>query len=78
MEVFMSAITLSEDKLTDLVSKAAHQAAEDTLVQLITSKDGLSKFLDLVEDIGLGRLMEEGRTGEYVDTVQVVNSLRKK
>jgi len=62
----MSTITMTDDKLNEIIDSAAHKAAEDTIIQLISDKDALSKFMDLVEDIGLGKILESTPTGNAI------------
>lgn len=71
----MNTITLTEDKLNDIVDKAAHKAAEDTLVQLVTSENGLSKFLDLIEDIGMGKILESTKAGGSIPADEFLKEL---
>ena len=74
----MADITLTEEKLSDLMNKIAHKAAEDTISHLINDKGALSKFIESIEDYGLGKLMEDGRTGEFVDTEDFLKKLDRK
>lgn len=55
--------------------------AEMRLIEGIARKFGLkTRKLKIaeIEDIALLKAIKNGETGEYVDTVQVVKSLRKK
>jgi predicted transcriptional regulator len=74
----MATITLTDDKLNEIIETAAHKAAEDTVFEILRNKDALSNLAEIMEDMALGKLMEEERTGEFVDTDEFLKELDRK
>ena len=70
----MDTITLTKDELKDIV----HESVQETLSELLFNEEKREEFLELIEDLSLGRLMEEGRTGSYVDADEFIMELGRK
>jgi len=73
MEVYiMGTITINSDELKNLLK-------ETFIDVLATRKDLLEDaVLEAIEDIGLGRAIEEGRNSEYIDNKEFIEKLNKK
>jgi hypothetical protein len=68
----MGTITIDSDELKNLI--------KETFIDVLTSRRDLIEdaVLEAIEDIGLGRAIEEGRTGEYIDNKDFIEKLNKK
>lgn len=69
----METFTLTRDELKDLV----HESVEETLSGILFDDRKRSKFLELLEDHCLGRLMEEGMTGNKVSESEVMKEISR-
>lgn len=68
----MGTITINSDELKNLLK-------ETFIDVLATRKDLLEDaVLEAIEDIGLGRAIEEGRNSEYIDNKEFIEKLNKK
>ncbi len=74
----MSTITLTDDKLTQIMENVAHKAAEDTISQLLSSKNALSNLLELIEDIGMGKILESTKPGNSISADEFLKELDNK
>ena len=68
----MGTITINTDELKDLL--------KETFIDILTTRKDLIEdaVLEAIEDIGLGRAIEEGRTGKYIDNKEFIEKLNKK
>ncbi len=57
---------------------AAGKTFLELVRMLVKNSDGINFLYQEKEDLGLTKAMEEGRTGEYVDTKKYLDKLRKK
>ena len=65
----METITMSRNELKKLM--------QETFIDVLTDRKDLIEeaVIEAIEDIGLGLAMEEGRTGEYVDSDKFMRKL---
>ena len=73
----MTTITLTDDKLNEMLDTIAHKAASDTVFEILRNKDALSNLVEMMEDIGLGKMMEEAENDESVSEEKVMAKLKK-
>ena len=68
----MGTITINSDDLRNLI--------RETFIDVLTARKDLIEdaVVDAIEDIGLGRAMEEGRTGKYIDSKEFIEDLKSK
>ncbi len=68
----MGTITINSDDLKKLI--------RETFIDVLTARKDLIEdaVVDAIEDIGLGRAMEEGKTGEYIDSKEFIEDLKSK
>jgi lipoate-protein ligase B len=68
----MGTITINSDELKKLL--------KETFLDVLTSRKDLIEdaVIETIEDIGLGRAIEEGRTGDYIDKKKFLEKLNKK
>lgn len=68
----MGTITINSDDLKKLI--------RETFIDVLTARKDLIEdaVVDAIEDIGLGRAMEEGRTGEYIDSKEFIEDIKSK
>ncbi len=68
----MGTITINSDELKELI--------KETFIDVLTSRKDLIEdaVVEAMEDIGLGRAIEEGRTGEYMDKKEFLDRLDEK
>ncbi len=69
----METVTLTKDELRDIV----HDSVQETLLEILSDKNKLEEFLEMVEDFWFGKMIEEGDTGEYVDESVIMDRLNK-
>jgi len=67
----MGNITVDSDELKNLI--------KETLIDVLTTRKDLIEdaVIEAIEDISLGRAIEEGRTGEYMDEKEFLKKLNK-
>ena len=73
----MATITLTEEKLSDLMDKVAHKAAEDTIAGLFSNETSLNHFLELAEDFAFGKILESSPTGKTISGDEFLKQLDK-
>ena len=68
----METITISRRELKKIM--------KETFVDVLTSRRDLIEdaVIEALEDVGLARAMEDGRTGEYVDAKEFMKKLNSK
>lgn len=68
----METITISRRELKKIMKEA--------FVDVLTSRRDLIEdaVIEAIEDVGLARAMEDGRTGEYVDAKEFMKKLNSK
>ena len=68
----METITISRRELKKIM--------KETFVDVLTSRRDLIEdaVIEAIEDVGLARAMEDGRTGEYVDAKEFMKKLNSK
>lgn len=68
----METITMSRNEIKRLM--------KETFIDVLTDRKDLIEdaVIEAIEDIGLGVVMEEGRTGEYVDKDEFMRKLDSK
>jgi hypothetical protein len=68
----MENINISKSELKKII--------RETFVDVLSNRKDLigDAVLEVIEDIGLGRAMDEGRTGEYVNEKDFKKNLQKK
>jgi hypothetical protein len=68
----METIKISKSELKKII--------RETFVDVLSNRKDLigDAVLEVIEDIGLGRAIEDGRTVEYVDTKEFKKNLDKK
>jgi lipoate-protein ligase B len=68
----MGTITINSEDLKKLI--------RETFIDVLTARKDLIEdaVVDAIEDIGLGRAMEEGKTGEYIDSKEFIEDLKSK
>lgn len=68
----MGSITINSDELKRLI--------RETFIDVLTARKDLIEdaVVDAIEDIGFGRAMEEGRTGECIDSKEFIDNLNIK
>jgi hypothetical protein len=68
----MENINISKSELKKII--------KETFVDVLSNRKDLigDAVLEVIEDIGLGRAIEEGKTGEYVDVKVFKKNLQKK
>ena len=74
----MDTITISKIDLENLIESTVHKAVKETLQEIVVNKKTRKGFLELPEDWALGKLIEEGRKGEYVDKKEFMDFLDHK
>lgn len=68
----METILIDKSELKELM--------KESLIEVLTERKDLleSALLEAIEDIGLGKAIHEGDTGEYVDEEVIFKKLRSK
>jgi len=56
------------------------QLIRETFVDVLSTRKDLigDAVLEAIEDLGIGKAMEEGQTGAYVDTEEFKNKLHRR
>jgi hypothetical protein len=73
----MSTVTLTDDKLNEIIDTAAHKAAEDTITSLLSSKKALNRFLEMAEDRAFGNILQNTPTGNAISGGEFLGKLNK-
>lgn len=68
----MNIVTIKSNELRKIM--------RETFIDVLTERKDLieNAVIEAIEDIGLGIAMEEGRTGEYIDTNKFIKKLVRK
>ena len=72
-------ITVNRNELKKIMLKIPKESLAELLTDVIAARhDILPDIIELIEDIGLGRAMEEADTGEYIDFDKFMKKLDRK
>ena len=63
----MATVTINTDNLKNII--------KDSLIEILTTRDDL---IEIIEDIGLGKAMDQGKTGKYIDKKKFMKKLDQK